>query len=96
MTNHGAATVPPAAAPSAGDPAQARDRQGMQVRGERQRLAAAVDDIAVAELRARKKRSDKPFALMAASLQAIEKHLEGRVRKLLAIPTRHLKQEKAR
>ena len=29
-------------------------------------------------------------------LQAIEKHLEGRVRKLLAIPTRHLKQEKAR
>ena len=28
-------------------------------------------------------------------LQAIEKHLEGRVRKLLAIPTRHLKQEKA-
>ena len=29
-------------------------------------------------------------------LQAIEKHLESRVRKLLAIPTRHLKQEKAR
>ena len=29
-------------------------------------------------------------------LQAIEKHLEGRVRKLLAIPTRRLKQEKAR
>ena len=29
-------------------------------------------------------------------LQAIEKHLDGRVRKLLAIPARHLKQEKAR
>ena len=29
-------------------------------------------------------------------LQAIEKHLEGRVRGLLAIPTRRLKQEKAR
>ena len=29
-------------------------------------------------------------------LQAIEKHLEGRVRGLLAIPTRHLKQEKTR
>src|SRR5699024_6327659 len=29
-------------------------------------------------------------------LQAIEKHLEGRVRNLLAIPARHLKQEKAR
>ena len=27
-------------------------------------------------------------------LQAIEKHLEGRVRKLLAIPTRHLKQRR--
>ena len=29
-------------------------------------------------------------------LQTIEKHLEERVRKLLAIPTRYLKQEKAR
>ena len=29
-------------------------------------------------------------------LQAIEKHLEGRGLKLLAIPTRRLKQEKAR
>ncbi len=48
----------------------------------------ASNAATVAELRARKKRSDKPFALMAASLQAIEKYcqIDPTERELLESP----------
>lgn len=48
----------------------------------------ATNPAAVNELRSRKKRSDKPFALMAASLQAIEGHcrVQPAERKLLESP----------
>ncbi len=50
----------------------------------------AGDEIAVAALRARKHREDKPFALMAPSLGAVEAlvSLDARARELLTAPER--------
>jgi hydrogenase maturation protein HypF len=83
--------------PIAGDPLQAavallRDGRIVAVKGiGGYHLACRADDAtAVAELRARKHREDKPFALMAPDLEAVDRlvHLGGVERQVLVSPWR--------